>query len=262
MERKRVRALVFGSAGVGKTSMLNELTNQSLPTSDGAIGCTFETTSFPPSVYDGVTYEFIDTAGLNEPKSGKVSAGVAIRNLLQLLKTSKEGFNLLVYVISAGRITQMHVDNYKLFVDVITESKIPVICVVTGCENYEPTQKWADDNNGEFKKAGMHFRQIVGVCFGRNGRLEPIFAQLRGPSKEAVYAAARDCAAETPVDFLGTDADGRWQVVRRTWDFFCSWASTYITTANSWRWVNEKVVDLLQRLELPREIIEEVMLEF
>ncbi|CAF3958766.1 unnamed protein product, partial [Rotaria sp. Silwood1] len=47
------------------------LTDQNYPTSPDARGCTFETTAIPPFKKDGVNYEFLDTAGLNETDKGQ-----------------------------------------------------------------------------------------------------------------------------------------------------------------------------------------------
>ena len=92
------RVLVFGSTGAGKTSICNELTGDQHPVSSDAIGCTFETTHYRPVFIGENLYELIDTVGLNEGTAGTTPSKTAMANLINLIRTNKEGFNLLIMV--------------------------------------------------------------------------------------------------------------------------------------------------------------------
>lgn len=126
--------------------MINELTDSdAAPIGDRIRGTTFESTAYP-GTHDGNTYEFIDTAGLDEASGGTVSPVDAATNLIRLLHKSKEGFNLLIFVMKEGKLMANAENNYTFFVDVLTGGNIPVIVVVTGCEDFEPMSDWLDYN--------------------------------------------------------------------------------------------------------------------
>lgn len=105
------RVVVFGSSNVGKTSMLNELTERNNKVSSGAIGTTFSTEKFPICEQNGVFYEFFDTAGLNETEGGLVSQEEACDNIFNLIVECTQGFNLLILVVRIGAILQADKDN-------------------------------------------------------------------------------------------------------------------------------------------------------
>jgi predicted GTPase len=222
-----IRIMVFGGSGAGKTSMINVLTNTRNPTHDGATGCTFQSTSVNCNRY-GRGYEFIDTAGLNESDYGTVTNQDAVCELVNLLKKSIEGFNLLIYVKERGRITQDDVKNYNLFVNTITGNKIPVIAVVTGCENERNLQNWVEQNKIKFEQSSMKFNAIVGTCFGNteDGRLKEIFDELRPKSKQYVWEAIDKYASEEPVKFIN-GIGGIKTIVRNVVNNLCDLAVVY-----------------------------------
>ena len=159
--------LVFGSRGVGKTSLLNNLTGKQHDTS---LGCTFETTYYNSVKIGATTYGFIDTTGINEGSKGTVPGRDSIRNLLQFIKRNKNGFNLLIMVIRKGRITTEIENQYELFVKHQVAGAVPVILVVTGCELDDSLSTWTDDqrNRSAFDMYGMEFLAIVGTTGATN----------------------------------------------------------------------------------------------
>jgi len=75
------------------------------------------------------------------------------------------GVNLLIFVIKCGQLSDSIHKNYTLFHHGFCDSKIPIVIVVTGCENVEPTMdRWWNDNEAWFKKAGMSFNGRACVC--------------------------------------------------------------------------------------------------
>ena len=96
------RVLVFGSSGVGKTSLLNNVTGEHHDTSSLATGCTFETGHYKQFSFKGNIYEFVDTVGLNEGSLGTFSNKVAIANLLKLITSNREGFNLMSWSLNVA----------------------------------------------------------------------------------------------------------------------------------------------------------------
>lgn len=157
--------LVFGSAGTGKTSFVNALTEGKMPTGDGAVGVTFESNAILVN-RDGVKYRIIDTVGLNETDKGAVSSEHAVNALVQLLKRVEGGLNLMVMVVQKGRIHESTLDNYRLFVENMTFSDVPLLVVVTHCERETGNmQGWVDANREDFLSRGIAAKEFLATTF-------------------------------------------------------------------------------------------------
>ena len=211
--------VVFGGAGAGKTSMLNALTGEEHLTSNTAIGCTFETTLYKPTLRNGIQYKFIDTLALEEASGGTMSNERARSVLVQLLVNLKNGLNLLIFVRRSGRILVAEKNNY-MFVDAITQHKVPTICVMTGCEAQSNMSKCAKDEEEVFANQGMKFAKIVPVCFAKGGRLEEHYRELRTTSTEEVWKAIEVHASTTPVKFINVTTPGVLGALKRKWNRF------------------------------------------
>ncbi|CAF3369468.1 unnamed protein product [Rotaria socialis] len=248
--------LVFGSSNAGKTSMINMLTHNNYPVNNSACGCTFETVSIPPVTNGEIQYHFLDTAGLNETDKGTVKSKDAVKNIVKLLKHSKSGMNLLIYVMRIGTISQTEKDNVNMFCNVITGNMIPTICVITGCENEEPMTQWVTNNRHIFQQNGMVFMDMVGTCFASGGRFETSFKPLREDSARRVWDAITTHSAQEPVDFV-KKSGGMIAVVKRVWNAFCTWIGQ-----PAWRWVNEHVKNMLIRLGFRSDEADEIAEEF
>ena len=210
-----LRVLVFGSTGTGKTSICNALTGHERPVADSAVGVTFSSFVFPAIHFEGHYIEFTDTAGLNESDKGRVKPAAAVQQLVELIKHSADGFNLLIHVMQA------HCDNYEFFVKELTQKTVPCILVVTGCENSDPMSAWADENKPEFEKQGFDYRDVVATCFASGGRFESVYAPLRDESRAAVLKGI--VAHYTAAKRLYQDEQGFFQVLKRAWNWVCRW---------------------------------------
>ena len=139
---------------------------------DGARGQTFQSSVYPTEI-NGKFYHLYDTVGLGEHSGGTVDSAKAIRCLYQLLTNLSNGggANLLVFVIRCGRLTETMKKNYNLFHYGFCDSKVPIVIVVTGCENAEPTMDaWWINNEESFSQAGMLFVGHACVCAFKGGR--------------------------------------------------------------------------------------------
>jgi len=152
--------ILFGETGGGKSSTVNLLFECEVATvSDSAIGCTFEYKK-----YDAPEYALFDTAGLSEGQKGKVPHAVAIQQLVRLLRSLENGVSLLVLVMEKGRIKSLH-ENYKLLVDAICASSVPVILLISHCEVENNPGDWWRENKVHFDDYGMRFNDVVsGSC--------------------------------------------------------------------------------------------------
>ncbi len=255
------RVLVFGTSGVGKTSLCNELANPEKPreVSDSAKGVTFESYVYdPPFDLAGTPCFLTDTVGLNEGSGGTFDPREALKELVTLLLNSEAGYSLLIHVMSKGRILQIHEDNYKFFVQTIAGSKIPVILVVTGCEDTNPMSKWADGNSQEFEKRGLIYEKIVCTSFAKSEDdpfLEQIYATKRRESCVNVTDAISDCAAKNPIRLYETDAD-LWRLVKFVWNGFLNWMGKHFDWLNTERFkatIDEQLQALLTRIGFSKE---------
>lgn len=90
-----------------------------------------------------------------------------------------------------GRIIQSYIDNYKFFYEELAKKKIPIIVIITGCEDNDPMECWFEENKQYFDNSGLKFDATVSTCFAEGGRLESIYGPLREESKCKVWDAIK-----------------------------------------------------------------------
>lgn len=247
-----LRVLVFGSTGTGKTSLCNTLTGKDRPTDNGAKGITAKSHLYPPFEFNGRKVEVVDTVGLHESCHGTVPAEQAVVELVELLKKAKDGFSLLIHVTRASRITQEHDEDYTFFVEKMTQNQIPVILAVTGCENEQPMQAWAERNQEAFERFG--YKEIVSCCFASGGPMEGHFQPLRAQSRASLLNAIESHGTEVPVKIYGEGTSSSFsEALTRIWNEFVSLAGL---PKKYRRQVNESAYDLMKRLGVPQAIAE------
>lgn len=235
--------LVFGSAGTGKTSFVNALTGQSLPTNGGAKGVTLSS-QVVLAHHDGVDYRIIDTAGLDEAKGGSVTSVDAVWGIIRLLKRSQQGLNLMVMVVPKGRILTSTLDNYEFFVNQMVAKKVPVLIVVTHCEREAgDMQGWVDTNEEDFISRGIQSSRMVATTFMTPDpafdNVELMQAKVNG-SFALSWDAIQSCATPMPVEVAkGTDA--LLSVFKRMYNSVARRFGHKI-------WVSDAVVTMVQRM--------------
>jgi GTP-binding protein EngB required for normal cell division len=247
MEQVPIRILVFGGTGVGKTSLCNSLTGKSRPTDSGAKGVTDKTHLYGVVERGGLRLEVVDTVGLHEAESGTVPAEAAARQLVELLSHSKDGYNLLIHVAIRGRLTRQHEDDYEFFVRRLTNERIPVLLVLTGCENDSPMSSWVDANRKHFNH--FNYRDLIATCFGSGGPLEAHFAPLRRESEAELLRAIRERALAKPMMLYA--ANEFTQFLAKVWNDFVELARL---PAHFRAKANETVYEFLLRMGVPRKI--------
>ena len=236
--------LVYGSAGVGKTSFVNALSGESIPTSGGARGVTLKSQEVVTR-RDGVDYRVIDTAGLDEAHRGAVSSAGAVGALVRLLKRSKDGLNLMVIVVKKGRIHASTLNNFELFVKKMGGKKVPLLIIVTHCEREDgDMQGWVDVNGRDFISRGIIFTRMVATTFMtpdlQFDNVEHMQAKVN-QSIELSWGAIQACATDTPVDFM-KEKGGFIGVLR---DMYNSVARRFSEKAI---WVSEPLVKMAEKL--------------
>src|ERR1700691_3918235 len=125
--------VVFGEAGVGKSSVINMLARRLVAQpSSGAKGCTFQCQKHPVDI-DKIpkSVNLWETSGLNG-EEGESAAKQAIINLLELIRSWENGISLLVYCVRGPRVKESTVHNYQIFYQALCQEKVPIVLVVTG----------------------------------------------------------------------------------------------------------------------------------
>jgi hypothetical protein len=245
-----IRVLVFGATGTGKTSLCNALTGKTLPTDNGARGVTAKSHSYPVFQTGYWKIEIIDTVGLHESIHGTVPAEQAVVELIELLEKARDGFSLLVHVTRASRITKEHDDDYKFFVEKMTQGSIPVILAITGCENENPMTSWVERNKEAFTQ--FNYKELVQTCFASGGPMEEIFAPLRLQSREHLLASIVLHALAEPSKLYGSGTSSSFsEALARIWNEFIT-----VTGLDDKyrRKVNESAYGLMKRLGVPQVI--------
>jgi GTP-binding protein EngB required for normal cell division len=165
LKRIRKNVIVFGETGAGKSSVINMLLGDGqAQTSNSARGCTFESNpfpfDFPPDFGPNKSLTLWDTAGFNEGDVGTVPSTEAMVSLYKLLNklSNKNGVSLLVFVMR-GRIKASTKLNWTLFNEVICQSDVPSVVVVTAMENMANKPKgmdsWWEENVETFNEYGI-----------------------------------------------------------------------------------------------------------
>jgi hypothetical protein len=101
-----------------------------------------------------------------------------------------DGISLLVYCVRSVRVSRALLRNYNLFYSAICRKKVPIVVVVTGLENQDPTMdSWWDTNGGEFKRCGMHFEDHACVTtLRKHPDIPGVFTQRITESRENLRA--------------------------------------------------------------------------
>jgi GTP-binding protein EngB required for normal cell division len=177
------RILVFGTSGVGKSSLIKLITgDQLIRTSDAAVGCTKKKTDYEfhfenqHSKYAGLNTQtindnkkigdciLIDTAGLNEGEQGTVKASESIEQLFELFKSLRNGLNLIIYVTKQGTQIDNNSQNLELIKFLVHGKKIPYLCVVTHCDSDDLMNWWEKEEKNIKKIVQFQFTDGCSVC--------------------------------------------------------------------------------------------------
>jgi GTPase SAR1 family protein len=199
-----IKILIYGSSGVGKTSLINLLTGSNERVGNGMEGCTFESKDIL-FTRNNKKYIITDTVGLNEAKEGaKVDPSKAILSLINLIKKAKAGFNLIIYVRKAGPLQIVDSNNYTLIIEDLFGNKTKTLCVITNAENY-----CTDDNLNEYwEKNQVQFNErmkfddgVSGCCTqsSPNPRFSTVFRDLSLKTRDLVWKAIDRTKSDNPI---------------------------------------------------------------
>jgi len=189
--------IIFGESGVGKSSLVNMLSNDDnalAAVSNQALGCTFETEPYRVTIAER-DYVLWDTAGLNEGSKGSVTADDACEKLVELLKQLQGGVHLLVYVVRGSRFRSIVKINYDIFQRVVCRGQVPIVLVATGLENEDRMEDWWDDNREDLAANGLVFdgHACVTTTKGKKAMSgEHLFEEEYAQSKDMVRSLVKE----------------------------------------------------------------------
>ena len=156
---KSLNIILFGETGVGKSSLINLIAGKEVAlTSRDTDACTmfYRPYSFQVS---GVSYTIWDTRGFSEADTemGSKAYLEAVGQAYQLIQelSASGGVDLLVLCHREGRITVTTRNNFRLFYEVLCETKVPIAIVITYLERHPRMEDWWDKNIEVFKKHEM-----------------------------------------------------------------------------------------------------------
>jgi hypothetical protein len=170
------RILVYGTTGVGKSALIKLVTGiQTIETGDSASGCTKDNSSYPFHFETEFTksnretnserekiddFIFYDTAGLNETNEGTVLPSEAIQKLFNLVKSLRDGLNLIIYVRKKEPFSKIDTQNIELL-KLLMKDKVPCLCVITGCE---ANMNWWEEEKKNTNVTQFKFKDGCSVC--------------------------------------------------------------------------------------------------
>lgn len=224
--QKVVKILVFGASGMGKTSMINLLTGQTNEVGNGSLqGCTFETKEISVTKNEKL-YIFTDTVGLNEAQNGRVEAGKALIELIELIKKAKSGFNLVIFVRKAEVLRTIDDKNYDLIIKHLLDHQVKTLCVNTGGENFSDVMnEWWIQNQQAFLERRMIFDGGVSGCFAQTSRNQRLAEIFRGYSQQT-YNDTWEAIDRYKSDIPTSPNGGLSAILRRVWNYIFGYFSS------------------------------------
>ncbi len=179
-----IRILVCGSKSVGKTSLINLLTQQQ--TNVNAFTGDFNNVS---CIKNNKEFIFTDVIGFDLTDKGFFTTTTAVKNLRKFLKQIGTGLNLVIHVIKRQALLETDKINYDIIVNDIFGKKIKTMCAITFSEEEESLEKYWQNHINTLHQRGFAYNDGVAVCCGhsKNKNLDLILKDSREISYDLAW---------------------------------------------------------------------------
>lgn len=190
---KPKNVIIFGETGVGKSSVINLMAGREVAlTSPNLKACTLQATQHLFSLPAEVPLRIFDTVGLEEPYFGVNTFLGAIEKAHELVTSLHRagGIDLLLFCIKGGRITAAMQRSYRLFFEILCESRVPLAIVVTNLETEDVMEDWWARNETTFLHHGIH--SVAHACITAVPARITMYAKKRAESQIALQKMLLD----------------------------------------------------------------------
>ncbi|KAJ4490073.1 hypothetical protein J3R30DRAFT_3693577 [Lentinula aciculospora] len=194
----RSNILLVGPNGSGKSSIINIFADREIATT------TVASFPFPFNVQKheillgprSYCFDEISALSYGKPRDHKSDY---VEKLSEFIRSLQDGVSPLVFCLRAPRITETAEKIYDLFYDDLCGRKIPIVTVLTGLEDEEPSMvSWWVRNKTSFMKYGMSFQghACVTTTKGRKTSKGYIYQEEYDLSKKAIEKLVTDHSLE------------------------------------------------------------------
>lgn len=196
--KRPFRAILFGDAGAGKSSVINLIVGKSVANVSSSFeSCTLDFCSY--EINTGM-HQFLvwDTVGFNGVYNGNDVSRKALENAARLVRDlhKKGGVDLLVFCKKYGRLTPSELNNLRLFREFLCEGQIPIAFIITHLESHSPMEKWWETNGeGLLKTCNLKGSAVAGHACITSAPDDPDDQKLREKlslSRQLVQAMFED----------------------------------------------------------------------
>lgn len=262
-QQKEYRILLFGTTSVGKTSLINLLTNSQEPVgNNGTKGCTFQHKDIF-CIKEGCKFIFTDTVGLDEARNGTVDSFEAISNLIQLIKKAKLGFHLAIYVRKCGVVTCLDENNYELIIEGVFQNKIKTIVVNSHAENEAGDGKsmnfWWNKNKDDIQRPNFKFDGGCSVCLcdkHSNPMIERIIKEndYVKQSVSLLWENIENCKSQDPT----TISNGVSAIFVKLWNKLVDFVNKLTGLGSKFQIRDGKVEEALKKSGMPDDKVKDL----
>jgi len=157
MSSSSLNVVLFGEAGVGKSSVINLIAGREVAdVSPDLMGCTLSSTHYTFPI-EGRRFHIWDTVGLEDATLGvKGYLDTSEKSLELTQKLSAEGgVDLLLFCMRSGRLTATTQSNYRLFYEVLCGSQVPIALIITHLEGEVVMEDWWTRNVKNMERFGI-----------------------------------------------------------------------------------------------------------
>ncbi|EFC42365.1 predicted protein [Naegleria gruberi] len=168
------KLLIIGPTGVGKSTIINQITNSSLTIGDTSAHANISSVNCS---YNGIEYELFDILGWFAAESESITDQVvttfnAYKQLKQTIQKLDFGIHMLICVISDKKVTKNDVATIQLIYEHVFSRQIPLVLIVNN-KHYKLTNS---SSIGWIEKHEKEISETFGNIFV--GKYEMAFPKL------------------------------------------------------------------------------------